>query len=65
MHQLRKRSLLISVQDENGAISILEKEGFKITVTREGFLELTGKNAILHPEKVNSLLVNAGYPPTS
>lgn len=64
MHQLRKRSLLISVEDENGAISILEKEGFKITVTRERFLELTGKNAILHPEKVNSLLVNAGYPPT-
>jgi ABC-2 type transport system ATP-binding protein len=64
MHQLRKRSLLINVENKNSAISILENEGFKATVAEDGFLEITSENAIIHPENVNSLLVNAGYLPT-
>ena len=64
LHQLRKRRLLINVEDKNGAISILTKEGFNPTITEDGFLKITSENSILHPENVNSLLVHAGYVPT-
>lgn len=64
MHQLRKRSLLIAVEDEKGALSFLANKGFKTNITEDGFLEITSENTILHPEKVNMHLVNAGYLPT-
>ena len=64
LHQLRKRRLLINVEDKNGAISILTKEGFNPTITEDGFLKISSENAILHPENVNSLLVHSGYVPS-
>lgn len=64
LHHLRNRSLLVNVNDKNAAVSILAKEGFNATVTENGLIEITNKNAVLHPENVNALLVNSGYPPT-
>ncbi|MGZ7067306.1 MAG: ABC transporter ATP-binding protein [Methanobacterium sp.] len=64
LHQLRKKSLLINVKDKTGAISTLSKEGFNATLTDDGMIEITAENAIIHPEKLNSNLVNAGYSPT-
>lgn len=63
LHKLRNRSLLINVKDKTGAISVLTGEGFNATLTDDGLIEITAENAVLHPENVNSNLVNAGYSP--
>lgn len=63
LHKLRNRSLLINVNDKNGAISTLAKEGINATLTEDGLIKITVENAVLHPENVNSNLVNAGYSP--
>ncbi len=43
LHKLRKRRLLINVEDKNGAISILTKEGFNPMITEDGFLKITNQ----------------------
>jgi ABC-2 type transport system ATP-binding protein len=63
LHQLRNRSLLINVKDRTGALSTLAKEGFSANLTDDGLIEVTAEDAILHPENVNSDLVDAGYSP--
>jgi ABC-type multidrug transport system, ATPase component len=64
LHQLRNKSLLIDLEDKNGAMTILDNIGFNAAVNEEGLIEITGKNAVLHPENVNLNLVNAGFPPS-
>lgn len=64
LHSLRNRSLLIDLEDKNSAISHLTEEGFNPNITENGLIEITGENAILHPEYVNSSLVKAGFPPS-
>jgi ABC-2 type transport system ATP-binding protein len=64
MHKLRKRSLLIDLENKAGAMSILANEGYNSTVTKDGLIEITAENAILYPENVNSNLVNAGFAPS-
>lgn len=63
LHHFQNRSLLIDVKNKDGALSILEKEGLNSAIIEDGLIEITTKTAINHPEDVNSLLVNAGYPP--
>lgn len=64
LDQLRKRSLLINLDDKKGALSVLTKDGYSPTITENDFIELSNEEAILHPENVNSLLVHSGHPPT-
>jgi ABC-2 type transport system ATP-binding protein len=64
LHRSRNKSLFIDLKDKNGALSLLMNEEFNASVTPEGLIEISGKTAILHPEKVNSTLVNAGFPPS-
>lgn len=64
LHQLRNKSLLIDLKDKNGAIALLVNDGFNATVNKDGLIEITLKKAVLHPEDVNSTLVNAGFPPS-
>ena len=64
LDQLRKRSLLINLEDKKGALSVLTKEGYSPTITENDFIELSNEEAIRHPENVNSLLVHSGHPPT-
>jgi ABC-2 type transport system ATP-binding protein len=61
LHQFRNRSLLIDLENKDLAMSLLANEGYDSTLTEEGLIEITQKNAILHPEIVNSILVNAGF----
>ncbi len=63
LHKLRKRWLLINVEDKDGTISILTKEGYNPVITEDGFLKITNKDAINHPETVNALLVHGGFVP--
>ncbi len=63
LHKLRNRSLLIDVKDKNGAISTLKEEGINSTLTDDGIIEIKAENALLHPENINSSLVDAGFSP--
>jgi ABC-2 type transport system ATP-binding protein len=64
LEKLRKRRLLLNMREKTKARSVLEKQGINATITENGFLEITDIEAINNPEKVNVLLVNAGYVPT-
>lgn len=61
---LRKNSLQVKAVDMAGTGRILENNGFEITRSENGHYELPGMEAILYPDKIASLLVNAGFPPT-
>jgi ABC-2 type transport system ATP-binding protein len=64
LHCFRKRSLLIDLENKNGAMSILTRKGYNATINEDGLIEITNENAIIHPEYVNSNLVDAGFPPS-
>jgi ABC-2 type transport system ATP-binding protein len=64
LEKFRKKRLLIHVQDIKGASSILSKEGYSSIITDDGMLEISGRDALTSPEKVNTLLVGSGYPPS-
>ncbi len=60
---LRKR-LLIDARDQKAAQAMLIKEGYMVSVSKDGHLELKDENAITKPEAISTLMVNAGLPPT-
>jgi ABC-2 type transport system ATP-binding protein len=60
----RKRSLLIRTEDITKASALLSKEGIPATVNEERLIEINSKEALQHPEKINSLLVQSGYSPS-
>jgi ABC-2 type transport system ATP-binding protein len=60
---LTKKRVLISVADNERAIALLAGQGFKAAPAENGPIEITGEDALLHPEKVNTLLVNSGNSP--
>jgi ABC-2 type transport system ATP-binding protein len=63
LEKFRKRRLLIEVRDKEKARSVLIEYGLSASFTEGSLLELNGSEAIAHPEKVNSVLVQAGFPP--
>ena len=63
LESLRKRRLLINTNDNNNAHSILANEGYAVNHREDGLLELPGKEADAHPDKINVLLVQSGCPP--
>jgi ABC-2 type transport system ATP-binding protein len=62
-HLLNKR-LIIDTLDKEAAKKVLMKEGFSVNLSNEGLLEIIDNKAINHPEKVASILVQTGVPPT-
>ncbi len=62
-HLLRKR-LVIDARDQKAAHARLVKEGYVVSVSKDGHLEIKDENAITKPEAISTLLVNAGLPPT-
>jgi len=64
LEQLRRRSLHLNMTDKDGARSFLEEKGFSVSGVKEKFLEITDQNAIDDPGIVNTMLVQAGFPPT-
>jgi ABC-2 type transport system ATP-binding protein len=65
-----KKTLILDGKDRSGMTSILFKAGYKVDVLDEHLsqelsaLQIQNEDAVNHPEKVASLLVNEGYPPT-
>jgi ABC-2 type transport system ATP-binding protein len=60
----RYRGLHINTHSKDNTKSILIENGYTVKTKEEGFLEVSGRDAINSPENVASLLVNEGYPPT-
>lgn len=66
--QLQK-TLLVDGKDRSGMERFLAEVGYKTTplglgAERGTYLQLRGRDAVDHPEKVATLLVNAGFPPS-
>lgn len=61
-HLLRKR-LLVDAPDQKAAQAILTKEGYAVSMAREGAMEIKDESAIAHPEAIATLMVKAGVPP--
>jgi len=64
MEKLRKICLQIKAENILGAKNILEKNGYPLSLSEDEILEIQGAEAISNPDKVATLLVNSGYPPT-
>jgi len=64
MEILRKRCLQIKTHNQIDTKNILEKHGYVSSLSEEDILEVAGQEAISNPEKIVTLLVNSGFPPT-
>ena len=64
MEKLRKICLQVKVENIPGAKNILAKNGYPLSLSEDEILEIHGAEAISNPDKVATLLVNSGYPPT-
>ncbi len=64
MEKLRKICLHVKAENISGAKNILEKNGYPLSLSEDEILEIQGAEAISNPDKVATLLVNSGYPPT-
>jgi ABC-2 type transport system ATP-binding protein len=64
MEKLRKICLQVKADNIPGAKNILEKNGYPLSLSDDEILEIQGTEAISNPDKVATLLVNSGYPPT-
>jgi ABC-2 type transport system ATP-binding protein len=64
MEILRKRCLQIKTHNQIDTKNILGKNGYVSSLSEEDILEVTGQEAISNPEKIVTLLVNSGFPPT-
>ena len=65
IHTLRRRRLLVQTRDNQRALKLLEKETYSVTKADGELLELADERAMAQPDKIASLLVNAGNPPTA
>lgn len=65
-----KKSLILDGKDRDGMAVILSKAGYKADTRDEHLaqgsltLQIRNEDAVNNPEKVVTILVNAGYPPT-
>ncbi|OFY61041.1 MAG: bacitracin ABC transporter ATP-binding protein [Bacteroidetes bacterium RBG_13_42_15] len=64
MEALRRHCLQVRANNSAGAVEILTKHGYNLSNTEGEILEITGTEAILNPDKVATLMVNSGCPPT-
>ncbi len=62
-HLLFKR-LMVNARDTEAVRLYLTREGYSVTPSENGNLEITGKDATDHPEHISRILVQAGFPPT-
>lgn len=61
--RLHKR-LIVNARDREAARSTLIQDGYSVDLTDNGNLEVSGNDSIDRPERVASILVHAGSPPT-
>jgi ABC-2 type transport system ATP-binding protein len=60
----RKRRLILRTRDIESAHRTLIAAGQPAEILQDGTIELKNVSSIEHPDDINSILVNAGTPPT-
>lgn len=64
LDRLRQRRLLVDSKGRRAAQAVLEKASIPYRMTDDGIIEAKDKAAVDHPDRVATLLVQAGCPPT-
>jgi len=64
LDKLSRKRLLLNSTDLKAASSTLVHYGYTVSKTENGILEIKDDFAIQKPDKVATILVNAGCPPT-
>ena len=64
LEQRLQKRLIVNARDREAARSTLVRDGYSVDLTDNGNLEVTGNDAIDRPERIASMLVHAGSPPT-
>lgn len=64
LEQLLMKRLLINASDNHLARSILANANYRASFTVSGALQVTDDRAIVHPEKIAEIMVEAGLPPS-
>ena len=64
LDHLRRKRLLLNARDREAVRLKLIADGYQVNFTEKEILEVTGAQAISHPEEIATILVNAGLPPT-
>jgi ABC-2 type transport system ATP-binding protein len=59
-----KKSLLINATNSKAARLVLAQAGYLFRANEDGILECLHPDAVNHPDRIASILVNAGCPPT-
>jgi len=62
--RLLQKRLLVDAHDQKSAQVELVKEGYSVSTTKDGVLEIADNEAVACPDKIATMLVNAGLPPT-
>jgi ABC-2 type transport system ATP-binding protein len=64
LNHLLQKKLILKTANKEKALAILHQQNYHIHVTNEEVLEISDHNAILHPDKIATLLVHHGIPLT-
>jgi len=64
LERLLDKRLVVNARDKEAIKSKLISEEYSVNLSKDGNLEVTDEEAINHPEKIASILVHAGLPPT-
>jgi ABC-2 type transport system ATP-binding protein len=64
LERLLDKRLVVNALDKEAVRSKLINDGYSVNLSKNGNLEVTGKEAINHPEHIADILVHAGLPPT-
>ncbi|MCX6063232.1 MAG: ABC transporter ATP-binding protein [Caldiserica bacterium] len=62
--RLLQKRLLVDAHDRRSAQAELIKAGYSVTTTKEGVLEIGDNEAVVCPDRIATMLVSAGLPPT-
>ena len=70
LEQYLEKKLLVSGSNNKAMKEVLSNHGYQVNIQSDtenniDFLELIDKKSVEYPEKIATLLVNAGYPPKS
>ncbi|MBN1410438.1 MAG: ABC transporter ATP-binding protein [Spirochaetales bacterium] len=58
-----EKSLFIGIRDRKGAVEFLTGKGFAVNAANNGSIQISDPAACEEPEKINTLLVQNGFPP--
>ena len=62
--RLLNKKLVVDARDRESVRLKLLGDGYSVSLSKDGSLEMTGKEVIDHPEYIANILVQAGLPPT-